>query len=207
VLDKINWEKQALFATLCYPVTIHFCIILEQYFLAGLYVALIVCLVALDKLSVKQTWRAISLFVISLGLVTSIFITPKSVIFLPPIVIPLMLAYLFGKSLTGNRLAYITDIACKINKQALSDRERDYTRLITKIWTVFFVAIAIEAVLVAMFADLKTWSYVTNFLNYVLIGVFFIIEYSLRKLVLSEVDHQGFVTFCKSLISLHRIKR
>lgn len=123
---------------------------------------------------------------------------------LPPVLIPLAWAYIFGKSLLDNKTAWLTFIAQKIRNKELDEEETNYTRQVTKVWFVFFIALAVESIVVAVFYDFETWSYVTNFLNYIFIVVLMFIEFTLRKVVLNKLSHPSFATFIKQLINAQR---
>ena len=76
-----------------------------------------------------------------------------------------------------------------------------YTRLLTIAWTVFFAVMVIESLALALFAAFHVWSLFTNCVNYLLVLVFFIVEYQLRFYFLPRHEHSSFRDFCRLLVS------
>jgi uncharacterized membrane protein len=118
---------------------------------------------------------------------------------IPPITVTLGLALLFGESLRPGRVALIVRIAAHF-RGTLPASVRDYSERLTLIWTCIFVALAVESALLAAFADPFWWSVVTNFVNYVLIIGFFVVEYVVRRRILRDVPHEPFLEYVGSLM-------
>lgn len=108
------------------------------------------------------------------------------VIYLPPIIIPAFMLTLFASSLIKGEEALITQIARRINDGELSEKEMKYTRQVTWVWVIFFIAMIMETVLLTIYADRETWSVFTNIYNYLLIAALFIIEYIFRMFYLKR---------------------
>ena len=204
MLKRINWKLLTLLASVSYPFLIHYWVVSEQYLQAGWYIIFVTLILTIQNLYQGYKFLALGLGLLSLGIAITLWFNNQLIIFLPPILIPLTLAYIFGKTLLGNQLAFITIMAQKIRKVPLIEREIKYTRTVTYAWVMFFIVIAIEALYFALFSDTTTWSYVTNFLNYILIVAFFIAEYVVRRIVLSEIEHPSFIGFIKQLIYVQR---
>ncbi len=66
--------------------------------------------------------------------------------------------------------------------------------LVTIAWTIFSALMAL-----ALFAPLHNWSLFTNFLNYGLVLLLFVIEYQLRLYCLPSHEHLSFRAFCRLL--------
>ncbi len=58
---------------------------------------------------------------------------------------------------------------------------------------------ALESTALALFAPINLWSLFTNFLNYVMVLAFFIVEYHLRFWCLPNHEHLSFRKFCRLL--------
>ena len=200
MIRKLHWNFLIFAAIVSYPFVIHYFVLNEYYQQASFYILTIVFLLVVQNIIQGHKWLAVILIILTLIFGITLWLDSQMVIFLPPILIPLALAYLFGKTLIGNNTAFITVLAQKIRNTDLDEREIKYTRNVTRIWFVFFIACIIEDILLAYFADVTTWSYFTNFVNYILIAALFIIEYSVRRVVLSDLDHPGFIVFIKKLI-------
>ena len=115
-----------------------------------------------------------------------------------PVLINLVLCYLFGHTLLGGRQPLITRYIGAI-RGSLDAPTRRYGRRLTQVWTLLSAALALESVLLAMFAPREIWSLVTGFLNYLLIAAVIVVEYQVRVRVLSHLQHRGFVRFLLSL--------
>ena len=76
-----------------------------------------------------------------------------------------------------------------------------YTRRVTIVRTTFFALMAIESIELALFAPLHVWTLFTNFLNYVFVLLFFVIEYQLRLRCLPGHERSSFQAFCHLLAS------
>ena len=102
------------------------------------------------------------------------------VIYLPPLLIPTVLLAVFASSLRQNEEAFITKIARRLSVEKLSAKEEIYTRHVTQIWLIFFLAMIIETMFLTFFAEREVWSVFTNIYNYIFIAGLFLIEYLFR---------------------------
>jgi len=204
VLKKQYWKLLVLLASISYPFLVHYLVVTEQYLLAGIYIVVLLLLIAVRNFLQSYKGLATGLFLLSLVIVAILIYRTQFVVFLPPILIPLALAYAFGKTLMAGQTAFITTIAQKIRATPLVEKEKKYTRFITYMWVLFFLFLAIESIVVAVVYDIETWSYITNFLNYILVAFFAMFEYLLRRIVLHHLEHPGFIGFIKQLIHVQR---
>jgi uncharacterized membrane protein len=141
------------------------------------------------------------LAVISLGLSLSLGVAPEFLfLHVPPLLVPLVLALLFGLTLRPGATPLVTQIAYRLHEVDAEDVR--YTHRVTQAWVVFFLALAGEAALLAGYADAWIWSLFTNGLNYLFIGLFFLGEYLLRIRVRRERAHPPFLRFLQSLATL-----
>lgn len=204
MLKKQYWKLLVLLASISYPFLVHYLVVIEQYLLAGVYVIALLLMIALQNFLQNDKWLAMGLLLLSLLIGMILIYKAQLVVFLPPVLIPLALAYVFGKTLMGGQTAFITSIAQKIRTTPLAEKEKKYTRFITYMWVLFFLFLSIESMLVAFFYDMETWSYITNFLNYILVVLFVMFEYLLRRIILKNLEHPGFIGFIKQLIKVQR---
>lgn len=206
MFKKLNWNFIILAATVSYPFVIHYLVLNEYYLQASFYILTLVFLLVVQNIIQGHKWLAVILMILTISFGITLWFDSQMVIFLPPVLIPIALAYLFGKTLIGNNTPFITILAQKIRNTDLDEREIKYTRNVTWIWFMFFIVNVIEDILLAYFADVATWSYVTNFVNYIFIAALFIIEYSVRRIVFRDLEHPGFISFIKKLIRVqHKI--
>ncbi len=123
---------------------------------------------------------------------------------LPPIVITFGLAALFGATLLPGQTPLVSKIAERF-RGTLPPSVSRYGRHLTAAWTALFAAMAIESVLLGLFASPFWWSLFTNFINYLIIAVFFVIEYPIRRRILSDVPHQPFFEYLVSIVRFGRL--
>lgn len=125
--------------------------------------------------------------------------------YLPPILINLAMALLFGRTLRAGSRPLITRYAMLLHPQL----DRDvvgYTRSVTRVWTGFFLFLAAESLLLALYAPLEVWSLFCNVLNYVFTALLFVGEYRYRLRRLPGLDHPGFLQFL-SVVMRHHVSK
>jgi uncharacterized membrane protein len=129
-------------------------------------------------------------------------------IYLPPILINIALMVLFGRTLLRGSIPLVTRFASLWRGQ-LDQMVALYTRRVTIAWTIFFALMALESTALALFAPLSIWSLFTNFVNYALTLLFFLVEYQMRFYCLPAHKHMNFRDFCHLVLStdLRRIAR
>jgi len=103
----------------------------------------------------------------------------------------LALALLFGASLSDPRGALITRLAQQVRGQPLPASVLVYTRRATLAWMLAFGAIAAVSAGLFLWAPIGRWSMFANLLTAPLIGLLFVAEYLVRRLVLRDIDHSG----------------
>ena len=101
-------------------------------------------------------------------------------LFIPPILINLALAWLFGRTLVRGRRPLIARFAI-MEQGTLSAELVTYTRTLTWLWTLLFVAAAAASLALALSGHRDAWSLFTNFLNYVLVAALFLGEFVYRR--------------------------
>ncbi len=184
-----------------YPALIHFSFAFDRpLIVAGLWLAVAVVglLVAVRRANVPS-----SLFfgaLLSAGIVLWWWGKAVDFMYLPPVLVNLALMVLFGKTLLSGATPLVSRVA-SLWRGALDPVVALYTRRVTMAWTVFFALMALESIGLALFAPVHIWSLFTNFLNYVFVLLFFVIEYQLRFVCLPEHKHLSFRAFCRLMIS------
>jgi len=111
-------------------------------------------------------------------------------LFVPPIVINLALAWLFGRTLVRGRVPLIARFAI-MEQGTLSAELVTYTRTLTWLWTLLFVAAAGASLALALSGHRDAWSLFTNFLNYVLVAALFLGEFAYRRLRFRNYRHHS----------------
>jgi uncharacterized membrane protein len=111
-------------------------------------------------------------------------------LFVPPILINAMLAWLFGRTLVHGRMPLIARFAV-MEQGTLSAELAAYTRTLTWLWTLLFIAAALFSFALAMSGHRDAWSLFTNFINYLLVAVLFLGEFVYRRLRFRNYRHQS----------------
>lgn len=111
-------------------------------------------------------------------------------LFLPPILINAMLAWLFGRTLVRGRVPLIARFAM-MEQGTLSAELAAYTRTLTWLWTLLFIAAALLSFALAMSGHRDAWSLFTNFINYLLVAALFLGEFVYRRLRFRNYRHHS----------------
>lgn len=123
-------------------------------------------------------------------------------LYAPPVLVNAGLAILFGHSLFKGNTPLVTRYSIRLRGK-LEPAVVGYTRNVTRLWTAFFITMALESLLLALFAPLEVWSLFANILNYVFTVVLFIGEYMFRIRHLAHLEHPGFFSFVASIVRLN----
>jgi uncharacterized membrane protein len=143
------------------------------------------------------------LFLLALYLGLDVIIEQGPPLFyLPPILINLMLAILFGRTLRPGQTPLITQYSILIRGK-LEPQVVSYTRRVTQLWTLFFIFMATQSLLLALFAPVEIWSLFVNLLNYIFTIMLFVGEFLFRVRYLSSLEHPGFLQFITAIANTH----
>jgi uncharacterized membrane protein len=142
-------------------------------------------------------------------------------LFVPPIAINVFLAWVFGHTLRRGEMSQIERVVRALHTpgDALSPEILAYARKLTWAWTVFFVAMAAVNLFLALCATpgglllamglkppmavpLDLWSLFANLLNYVLVGVVFVVEYAIRRRKFPQQSYRNLVDFIRQISRL-----
>jgi uncharacterized membrane protein len=188
----------SLLLLLAYPFAVHLGILHGP-----LWPALLILLTLLLAPLWQQPSRPLRLgaSLAALSLLALLLFTPleqRQLLYLAPPAIILLLWVMFARTLLPGQVPLVTRIAALMHER-LSPRLERYTRAVTWAWVLFFSALLLEVVWLALYAVPATWSLFTNFINYLLVGGFFLLEFSLRRLVLPREERLGMLEFFRAL--------
>lgn len=153
-------------------------------------------------LLMKGAYSGWGLLLLGVGLLAcQVYYQPAAqvMLFLPPILINLLLGFLFARTLAAGSTPLISAFARIAHGHELDEVTQRYTRAVTQLWVGVFALLALISFLLALFAPLDLWSLFTNFINYILVLAVFFIEYQVRIRHLSHLDHPGFIGFMRLL--------
>ena len=176
---------------LSYPLVLHLSIYYSHLNWGLYWLALLLFGTAVHKFVIQGglSGRSISLLVAALFLALTGFWFPELIAKLIPLLFNFLLFVLFARSLQAGKVALITQMACllrKVEPVELDENVLNYTRLATKMWAAFFLLLTIVSAVLALFASMNWWSFFTNFLSYPLVGIMFVFEFWLRKLLIGK---------------------
>jgi len=166
-----------------YPLIAHIAIMLEQptwavsYLLIAVYFNILKFFTAGKYLGIILLTAACAI----IGYAFFISDIDNWAIYLPPVLIPAWLAYIFISSLFNDK-AFISQIAERMEGRSLDQQQLNYTRSLTLIWSVVFIAMIFEAIFLSVFMSFETWSWWVHVGNYIIIGFLFFGEMLLRPL-------------------------
>lgn len=166
---------------LVYPLWSHIVIASGQpgWSLPGLAVLIAVALTIRDGALPRSpaAWVVITAFAAA-GFLDLYLGTPFA-LYAPPILIPAFIAWVFGRTLLPGRRPMVQRFAEDVMNR--DDPERlGYMRALTWFWTLLLAGLAVQALLLALFASPVTWSLFANGINYGIVVLAFIGEFLVR---------------------------
>jgi uncharacterized membrane protein len=175
-----RWVRPLAIAACCaYPVLNHAAAVLDEPRWAALGIALVGWAFATGWLSaLAATFVAAS--TLALLLLPAAYLSGM-LLYLPPIAINLALFAFFARTLRPGCEPLISRFARIERGGELAPDLVRYTRNLTRAWAGFFVLMAATSATLALTATLATWSLFGNILNYLLVALFFILEYVYRR--------------------------
>jgi uncharacterized membrane protein len=127
-------------------------------------------------------------------------------LFVPPILINAMLAWLFGRTLVRGRVPLIARFAV-MEQGTLSAELAAYTRTLTWLWTLLFIAAALLSLALAMSGHRDAWSLFTNFVNYLLVAALFVGEFVYRRLRFRNYRHHSPLQLLRNVRGMNLFER
>jgi uncharacterized membrane protein len=164
-----------------YPLVAHLAVLLGEEWIKLIALVLLVVGIQFQALLALRTAALISTALLVLALIAVWYLGFITwLLYLTPTLIPVVLFFVFGSTLRPGREALITAIGEKA-RGPLSAAMRSYTRKLTWLWTLMFVVLAIESLLVLLYGSDGLCSWLINIMNPALIGIVFIAEFFYRK--------------------------
>ncbi len=169
----------AAVAMIAYPFLAYLAHAGEQRYLALLLMGCALLYICVRALSGKRRIAGVAA-VVTLCVLAAFVPHAAAPFFLLPILINLMLAVFFARTLAPGGEALITRFA-RLGHQPMPNEIVAYTRQLTWIWTAFFVAMAgISGALLALGAH-AAWAWFTGVGSYLCIALLFALEYVYRR--------------------------
>jgi uncharacterized membrane protein len=194
-----------IWLVLAYPLLTHAAIWLREPRLQWLALSALVAIAIFEALKKGRPWAWFTL-VLASGVLFLIVNLGGGlyVLYVPPILLPVALLILFARSLRASSVPLITRFAAAMRNVApeqLPPELSSYTRKVTIIWVVTLSGLTLSALWSAAFATPETWSWLTNVVHYLIMGVLFLCEYIWRRVKFRGLAHPGFLTYIRQLIA------
>jgi uncharacterized membrane protein len=124
-------------------------------------------------------------------------------LYLPPVLVPAFLAWIFGQTLLPGRTPLIERLVHLLHgPDAIpEDAVLVYARHLTLAWTVLFIGLAVTNLLLAIFAEPEQWSLFANLIAYVIVLVFFIAEYAYRRRRFPQQPYRNVLEFVHRVLA------
>ncbi|MEN8166503.1 MAG: hypothetical protein ABFR65_03380 [Pseudomonadota bacterium] len=182
-----------LVLTVSYPITLHLTII-QGHTHAAVWILLVISLAhsLLVFSSGRHALAEMLVPAVAMLAVISLFLNDATILFLPPILIASSLLFLFGRTLLPGEEALISQLARRLEGEG-DEAVLRYTRKLTWIWCLFFAAMLIESVVLALFAPIEIWSLFTNLINYLLMVGLFLVELLYRAVRFRRLPSPGVI--------------
>lgn len=181
-----------IFLLIAYPLCVHYAVTTANA--EAQLLALVLLAAGISYPGIKQNsgfaW-GILLLVSLLALLVSYFDLTLYVLYLPPVILPLLLWSVFFRSLLDGQTPLTTQIGEGVHGR-FGPEMREYSRRVTRAWALFFVALTVWSAVLPLIASDELWSWFTSFINYLLVGVLFVSEYFYRKWRFRDFNHLAF---------------
>lgn len=115
-----------------------------------------------------------------LGLALSAALDAAGFLLAVPVLINALFLAVFGSSLRRGSMPAVERFA-RLQEDTLSDEQRAWCRLWTIVWSSFFVANGTTSLVLAIGAPLSWWATYNGLVAYVLMGILFAVEWTIRR--------------------------
>lgn len=173
------------------PLVLHFAIVWSSPALMALFLVIIAAGVLAGAARGRIPLWAVGIAAFAVGGLALLDLgTASRVAEAWPILVYLLIAWVFGSSLLPGRMPLVERIARIVDHgDAMPQALVRYTRALTWTWTVVPFSMAVVSMLLAQFASRTTWSLFTNVLSYVALAVLFFAEYPYRRWRYPDTPH------------------
>jgi uncharacterized membrane protein len=206
---------------IAYPIVAHVAVARSSLALTVAAVAILAATILVPGLlhGAKAAWIALPIVIGGCAWLARSQL-PALPLFIAPILVPAFLAWLFGQSLGAGRTALIAQFIRAVHR----DQEPDpavwtYATLLTKVWTGFFILMAAINLTLALIATpdglllaggihppftvpREWWSLFANCIGYVLVAVFFVLEYAYRRHRFPQQPYRNMYDFLRQMAAV-----
>jgi uncharacterized membrane protein len=199
-----------------FPLTVHAAVVSRNAPLTIASLALLTLLIMLPRLrrSSVAAWCAVPLIVLALVLLWRAH-AEWLPLYATPVLVSFAFAWLFGHTLARGEVPIIERLVRLLHEtDDLRPDIRTYARGCTLAWTLLMSALGVLNLTLALIAapdgvllllgiqppftvPVETWSLFANFLNYIFVGVFFMLEYLYRDNRFPEQKYRNVFDFMR----------
>ena len=186
-----------------YPILVHLAVLRHSGLLAGLALFLLVLATLYTPLAEgrRGAWLALLAAAMLLAALSIAGAAPW-LLYLPPIVFPLVVFGSFAASLQPRRTPLVTAIALRVHG-ALPPALLRYTRNVTWLWTLVIGGMLAVNLYLSFGDSREVWSWFTNGGDYLLLTSVFLLEYGWRRLRFRDLQEPPFSDYLR-LVLKHR---
>ena len=206
---------------LAYPITTHVAIARRSPLLTLLAIVLLSAIVMIPWLLSGRllAWATLPLVAIGCWLLSDARLALLP-LYLPPIMIPAAVGWLFGQTLLAGRMPLIEQFlrAMERSEQEPAPAVLSYARQLTSVWSALLFSLALINLLLAAFAapqglllasgivppvtvPQEAWSWFANCIAYLVIAVFFVVEFAFRRRRFPQQPY-SFISFVRRTIEV-----
>lgn len=210
-----------LITALCYPLTAHFAAARHSALLTLLAIALLAATMLIPSL-LRGRWVA---WLTAAVVIACLWLLSRShanqlPLYVPPVLVPAFMAWVFGHTLAKDRVPIIEQIVRLLHPPDDPPEAAvwAYARKLTLAWTILFIAIATvnlvlaaavrpEGLMLAAGAEppftvsQETWSLFANLIGYLLVGAFFVLEYGYRRRRFPQQPYRNLFDFVRQMLA------
>jgi uncharacterized membrane protein len=184
---------------LAYPLLSHLATYIRSERLAWIAMTVFVAVPLLPSLKRGRAWAWLTLAGVTAAFYGCALLgTARLLMYLPPVLLPASVLFVFARSLQSGRTPVVTQVATQI-RGALPAELVSYTRTVTQFWVVLLASLAASSILLALFATPELWSVATNGVQYLVLAAAFLGEYLVRRIRFRELEHESFATMVMAL--------
>lgn len=188
----------------CYPVFVHLAVVFQEPWFRVLALILLTTGIVYKGLLNKSRGAWLTLLaVIVITLAVSRVNQWHYLFYLPPVLIPALIAGLFIRSLLAGREPLVTAIG-ENARGPLSTEMREYTRHVTLMWAVVLIVMTALGIVLPLLSNERIWSLYTNFASYMFVAIIFVGEYLYRLYRFKNHNHPGFRQYLDIVLRANR---
>ena len=188
-----------------YPLLAHLATLIHSEALGWLALLVLIAVPLLPGLRAGrwQTWLGLLAVALALYGCAAAGWT-RYLMYVPPVLIPGVMLWVFLRTLRPGEVPLVTRLATRI-RGSLPDELQAYTRHVTQFWVGLLAILMLGSVLLAAFATPEIWSLMTNFVQYLILGAAFALEYAYRRWRFGHLEHESFARFVSALFTTRAI--